>query len=177
MKKLIQTEKCSIIYDENKEEIFRCPRELDEKDLPYFVNKERILLCPFEPHVKADMDIPFINDYEQFKELDKVPGKKLKGYFRLYFRNGWYSKWFSHSESPDEYDCAGAYEIVKWFSDNFKGGCDYYMKDFFKTVFSSIIENRYLIKPYVSEVYKIVVDMTYGNEDYPIRIYVYENLK
>lgn len=33
---------------------------------------------------------------------------------------------------------------------------------------------RYFIKPLMSDCYRITVDTTYGNEDYPVRIYVYQ---
>lgn len=167
MKKLIQTKECSIIFDENNKEIFRCPRELDNMDLPKYINENRFLVRPF------NSDIPFEND--DTKDLGNVPGKKLIGYWRMCFRHGWYGSWFLEEDmNPSKIDIIGINEIIDWISDNFINGCDYYMSDYFKDNFNERAKNRYLIKPFMDEHYKVMVDTTYGNGDYPVRIYVYE---
>ena len=34
--------------------------------------------------------------------------------------------------------------------------------------------HRYVLKPKYSDKYKVLFDTTYGNGDYPVRIYVYK---
>lgn len=80
MDKLIQTAEYSIIYGDFKrensaypyQELFRCPRKLDNADLSRYVNENRCLLG-FEADTKT----------EDLKESDRY-----FGYFRMYFRNG-----------------------------------------------------------------------------------------
>ncbi len=172
MDKLIQTDIASIIYGEfqgkSNQELFRCPRELDDKDLPRYINENRALVCPM------GSDIPFVDD--DTEDLRNIEGKELVGYWRMYFRNGWDGRWlFENGNKPTQLDCAGVNRILDWIFSNFKGGCDYHMKYFFEEHFKKWGgEQRYLIRPFKSEVYKVMVDTTYGNGDYPVRIYVYK---
>lgn len=163
MDKLIQTQFCNIIYGEfagkPNEELFRCARE-DEDCLKNFINRERRV-------------VGFEDD--DTKDLRNVEGKKLIGYWRMYFRGGWAGRWMLEGGSPDELDVIGVNNIIEWICDNFKGGCDYWMKDYFADHFKKWGgEHRYLIRPQFSEIYKVMIDTTYGNGDYPVRIYVYE---
>ena len=48
------------------------------------------------------------------------------------------------------------------------------MKDYLAQYPTWGSENRYLLKPLYSDHYKVMFDTTYGNGDYPVRIYVYE---
>ncbi|MBO5609110.1 MAG: hypothetical protein J5929_01880 [Eubacterium sp.] len=176
MNKLIQTNESSIIYGtfrgEENQELFRCPRTLDNVDLSEYINENRMVVCPM------DSDIPFVDD--DTEDLRNVPGMKMIAYWRMYFRDGfWDGRWMSEIENlieniPSKAECAGVNNILDYIFDNFKKGCDYQMKDFFETHFKKWGGNeRYLIKPFMSKYYKIMVDTTYGNGDYPIRIYVY----
>lgn len=172
MNKLIQTEKYSIIYGtfkgEENQELFRCPRELDSIDLPRFVNEYRPLVCPM------GSDIPFEND-RKTTDLRNVKGKILIGYYRMYYRNGWAGRWMLENGKPDILDCTGTQRIIDWICEKFNKGCDYYMKDFCEDHFVNWGgDNRYLIKPLYSDYYKVMIDTTYGNGDYLVRIYCYK---
>ncbi len=176
MDKLIQTKECSIVYGsfrgEDNQELFRCPRKLDNTDLRNYINKTRSLVCPFESvH-------PFVDD--ETEDLRNVEGKTLIGYWRMYFRNGfWDGRWmFEGNDRPSETDCAGLNFILDWIFKNFNKGCDYSMKAFCENNFQKWGgDNRYLVRPFMSEYYKIMLDTTYGNGDYPVRIYTYKEGK
>lgn len=163
---LIQTEKCSIIYGNfrgESQELFRCPRELDNTDLRRYVNEHRCFLG-------------FEND--DAPDLRNVKGKVMIGYWRMYFSNGrWYGRWLLEGNIiPDARDCHGVDEIMCWFSENFEKGCNYFMSSYFNDNFKHWGgDHRYLVKPKYSDCYKVMVDTTYGNGDYPVRIYVYKN--
>lgn len=59
---------------------------------------------------------------------------------------------------------------------NISGGCNYSMREFLSQ-YPNCSNDRYLLKPLMSEHYKIMIDTKYGNEDYPVRIYVYDRGK
>lgn len=164
MSTLIQTQKCSIIYGDFKgkkyQELFRCPRELDEQDLRRYINENREF-------------VGFEDDNTE--DLRQVEGKQMIGYWRMYFRGGWQGRWLLEgSKQPSRLDCAGINKMIDWICENFKYGCDYYMKDYFNENFKHWGgEHRYLIRPKYSDYYKVMIDTTYGNGDYPVRIYVY----
>ena len=174
MNQLIQTNECSIIYGkfrgEDNQELFRCPRTLDEIDLRNYINKERILVAPM------GTKIPFVNDTIT-ENLREIEGKKMIAYWRMYFRCGWAGRWlFESNDTLTAYECRGTQEIIDWIDENFKDGCSYYMKGFLDQHFENWgSENRYLIKPFMSEYYKVMIDTTYGNGDYPVRIYLYRD--
>lgn len=171
MDSLIQTSVCSIIYGtfrgEENQELFRCPRENDEIDIPRYVNENRALLGFVD-----DTDIDSVGD---------VAGKKLIGYFRLYYRRGWAGSWLPPFGSlsyvngePDKKDCIGVNKIIEWIMDQFPHGCNYEMKEYLKAHFNPWgCEGRYLIRPKYSDFYKVAIDTSFGNDDYPVRIYVY----
>ena len=171
MDKLIQTEKCSIIYGNFKgkpnQELFRCPRELDDKDIPRYVEENRCLLG-------------FENDAT--KDLNDVEGMELLDYWRMYFRNGWQGRWMGtdfggyDDTKMTKLDCHGVNQIIDWLIDNFPHGCDWKMQEHMISNFEPTSEDgkRYLIKPLYSNLYKVLIDTTYGNGDYPVRIYVYK---
>lgn len=174
MNQLIQTNECSIIYGkfrgEDNQELFRCPRTLDEIDLRNYINKERILVAPM------GTKIPFVDDTVT-TDLRKVEGKEMIAYWRMYFRCGWAGRWMF--ESNDKFtmlECRGVNEIIDWICENFEKGCTFYMDGYMKQHFKNWgSENRYLIKPFMSEYYKVMIDTTYGNGDYPVRIYLYRD--
>lgn len=159
--KLIQTSIASIVYGEfhgePNQELFRCPRELDDIDLRRYVNENRCLLG-FE----ADTET---------KDL-RESGNYL-GYYRLYFRNGWHGRWMEGSNKVNRLDCAGVDEIINWLSENFPKGCSWDMKEYLTQYPTWKGEDRYLLKPIYSDHYKVVFDTTYMNGDYPVRIYIY----
>ena len=173
-KRLIQTAVASIIYGEFRgepaQELFRCPRELDEVDLKNYINRERIAVQPM------GSKIPLVNDNTTIN-LRNVEGKDMIGYWRMYYRNGWDGRWMlEKGEKPTRLECKGVNEIIDWLLDEFPDGCDYYMKDFFNAYFKKWGGNeRYLVMPFMSEYYKVMVDTTYGNGDYPVRIYLYRD--
>ena len=76
------------------------------------------------------------------------------GQYRMYFRNRcWFGNWIIQ-ECPK--------------------GCNCYMKEYLSKYPDCGNPYRHLLKPILSEHYKVLFDTTYGNEDYPVRIYVYK---
>lgn len=161
MKTLIQTGKCSIIYGDfrgqKSQELFRCPRSLDHIDLHRYINDNRCIL-------KFETD----NDTKDLKKSEKYIG-----YYRLYFKGGWYGRWMEVNQKVSAVDCHGIDEIMLWLIEKFPDGCSWDMKEYLKEFPIWGCENRYLLKPFMSEHYKVLFDTTYGNHDYPVRIYVY----
>ena len=162
--KLIQTYECSIIYGtfrgKENQELFRCPRELDNVDLRNYVNKERCFLGV---------------ENDNTEDLRNVDGKEFLGYYRMYFTGGsWAGKWLVTKEGVTDLDVSGIQDITSWIRKQFPQGCDFFMKDYLQDkypIWGS--DNRFLLKPIMSEYFKIMIDTTYGNHDYPIRIYCY----
>ena len=170
MKELMQTEDFSIVYGnfrgKDNEELFRCPRSLDDKDLRRYINDHRCCL-------------KFEADTDHTTDIHHVQGKKCIGYYRMYFRDGaWHGRWLLDDERDQEkltrLVCYGVNEIIKYLAFHFPHGCDMKMKNFFSDYPVWGSENRYLVQPLFSEHYKVMVDTTYSNGDYPVRIYVYE---
>ncbi len=166
MKKLVQNEACSIIYDENGEELFRCPRALDGQDLVRYLNECR--------------DFVGFESDDDTEDLYDVEGMITVDYYRLYFRSGlWSGSWMNlyRKEKLEDIECHGVDSIVKWFAKTFTNGCDYYMKDYFAGRFPTwgVHKEVYLLRPIGSKYYKVSVDTKYGNGDYPVRIYVYRD--
>lgn len=162
MNELFQTDKYSIVYGDFHgkpgQELFRCPRELDDVDLRKYVNENRCLLG-FE----ADTD----------GSLQKESDSYL-GYYRMYFRDGtWHGRWMEESKKLDEIACHGVDEIISWLKRMFPYGCDWVMETYMQR-YPNWGANRCLLKPVFSDHYKVLFDTTYKNEDYPVRIYVYE---
>lgn len=167
MSTLIQTSECSIIYGKHNgkdnQELFRCPRKLDDIDLKRYINQYREV-------VKYEDD-----ETEDVREVD---GKEMVAYYRMYFSNGrWYGTWIKESkEEITALDCVGVDKIIKDFSELFLGGCNLYMQEFMERNFTGYCDNkRFLLKPFMNDYYKIMVDTTYGNGDYPVRIYAYHD--
>lgn len=169
MKQCIRTAISTFVYDENNEMIFQCARELEDIDLVRFVNEYRMLVNTMETK------LPFVDD--DTKDLRNVEGKELIGYWRMYWRNGyWNGRWMLEDGKPSEIDCIGVNKIIDWFCKNYPKGCNWIMKDDFQKNFKVWGSGeRYLIKPFKSNIYKVMVDTTYGNGDYPVRVYVYKN--
>ncbi len=172
MDKLIQTSETNIIYGEfrgeNNKELIRSPLI---KDIKNFINKERRLVVPFK------MNNPFVDqDITEYIEDDphKRKGYIYKGYFRMYWRYGWYGRWFDSSPEISQLDILGVQRIIDWFVKNFPKGCNWEMDLFFSENYKEENENVYYIQPYLSDIYRITVNTSYGNEDYPVRIYVFE---
>lgn len=168
MNKLIQTEICSIIYGDFKgksnQELFRCPRELDNTDLRMYVNEHRCFLG-----WEADTETTDLTDVKE--------SEKYIGYYRMYFTEGvWFGRWMEYkdAEKLDVIACHGVDEIIEWLGENFPRGCDFTMREYLEKYPTWGSEKRYLLKPIYSDKYKVMFDTTYGNGDYPIRIYVCE---
>lgn len=164
MTKLVQNDECSIIFGDFKgelnQELFRCPRALDNTDLREYVNTNRCFLG-FE----AD------NETTDLTVLKNSP--YYLGYYRLYFRNGsWYGKWLEESDELDRIVCHGVDEIVAWLQTRFPQGCNWDMEAYLERYPAWGSDDRYLLKPIMSDKYKVMFDTTYGNGDYPVRIYV-----
>ena len=111
------------------------------------------------------------------REVINMASNNYLGYYRLYFSGRWYGRWFDHEDQIkklDEIVCHGVDEIVDWLGERFPKGCNWEMEDYLKKFPNCGCEHRYLLKPLMSEHYKVMFDTTYGNGDYPVRIYVYE---
>lgn len=164
--KLIQTFECSIIYGtfrgKENQELFRCPRELDDTDLRNYVNKERCFLGV---------------ENDNTKDLRNVDGKEFLGYYRMYFTGGsWAGKWLDIKEGVTDLDVFGIQDITSWIQKQFPQGCDFFMKDYLQDKYPTWgSDNRFLLRPIMSEYFKIMIDTTYGNHDYPVRIYCYKD--
>ena len=173
MDQLIRTESSVFIYGdfkgEKNQQLFQCSRQTEDTDVPHYINEHRALVSPM------GSDLPFEND--KTEDLRNVKGKTMVGYYRMYYRYGWDGRWmFEGEDRPDLKDASGVQKIIDWFCDNFPKGCSAKMIGFFLNNFEIWgSENRYLIKPYKSEYYKVMVDTTYGNGDYPVRIYCYRD--
>ena len=161
MNTLIRTSKASIVYGdfrgEKNQELFRCPKETEHKDLKRYVNEYRDVLG-FED--------------DDTEDLRKVDGYEMINYFRMYYRNGWCGRWMGEGET-EKIERIGVQRIIDWICENFKKGCNYKMMSYFSDNFKEVNENRYVIRPIYSDYYKAMVDTTYGNGDYPVRIYAY----
>ncbi len=171
---LVETNDSLIVYGdfrgEYDVELFRTAKGL-YGDLKEYINRNRALVAPNE-----DRKIPYIDD--DTEDLRNVEGKEMIAYWRMYFRDGcWAGRWMVEHKAPDNVERAGAHVIEKWFWENFPKGCNWKMENFFiQNEFKPRGDGkRYLIKPYLSEYYKVMVDTTYGNGDYPVRIYVYRD--
>ena len=68
----------------------------------------------------------------------------------------------------------GVGKIIAWLKETFPNGCDYTMKKYLENYPTWKGENRYLLKPIMFDKYKVMFDTTYGNHDYPVRIYAYK---
>lgn len=162
MDKLVYENDSAVIYGKFKgeeQELFRCP-EGDEAMLSHYINEHRAL-------------VGFEDD--ETEDVREVPGKEMVAYYRLYWSGSWFGKWFIEKDyKPDIVDCAGIDRIVEWFAKEFPNGCNVRMQYYFLENFKGYCDNRrFLVRPVMSEYYKVMVDTTYGNGDYPVRIYVY----
>ena len=112
---------------------------------------------------------------EYIKEMKEKTG--YQGYFRMYFRFGrWYGSWFETSQNVSNLSIKGVSRIVRFLQDKFPCGCNSTMQEYLEENFSpwGASDTRYLLKPVYSDHYRIMFDTFYGNEDYPVRIYVFE---
>lgn len=168
MSKLTKNDAYCVVYgeyDEEKDkELFRCPREAEETNLREYVNSSRDFLG-----LEQEESIEYI------KEMKEKTG--YQGYFRMYFRNGtWYGSWFETSQNISNLSIKGVSRIVRFLQEKFPCGCNSTMQEYLKENFSpwGASDTRYLLKPLYSDHYRIMFDTLYGNEDYPVRIYVFE---
>jgi hypothetical protein len=167
MDKLIKEQNSYVIrgmFKGEEQELFRCPAG-DDSMLSHYINEHRAF-------------VGFEDD--DTEDVRKVPGKEMVSYYRLYWRDGWYGRWLDESNDykPDIVDCAGIDRIVSWISENFPKGCTFAMSRYFSDNFKGYCENkRFLIRPIMSEYYKVLIDTTYGNGDYPVRIYLYRDIE
>ena len=99
----------------------------------------------------------------------------------MYYRDGWQGRWMLEGEDkPSARDCYGVDKIIDFIRDQFPQGCNYKMQSYFENHHHNISQaggKRFLLRPQLSDVYKVMVDTTYGNGDYPVRIYVYKKIE
>lgn len=107
-------------------------------------------------------------------------GYEQMGYYRMYFRNLWYGKWFVQSEKFKEVRTAES-EVLKgfcqWIEQTFTGGCDEKMTEYLEshTELTKNPNGRYsnILEIDDNAYADVVYNTEFGNEDYPIRIYLY----
>lgn len=129
-----------------------------------------------------------LKNYSNISKLDdlhNVEGKEFVGYWRMYFNHGYGGRWFNcNGDTSINGRCAKELkddeieklnEIINYITDRWKGGCDYFMIEDLVKKFEAVEnnENRYILEYEGSDNHIIVIDTTYRNHDYPIRIYVY----
>lgn len=130
------------------------------------------------------MDIEFIKEnlIKNGDNISEAAGHTFMGYFRMYFRSGkWYGKWFAENAEfekngvlPEESNKLKSF--CKWVEDRFKGGCNDVMTDYLKNNEDmKCINGSYFIGLLISDTSYAMVKYTpqFGNDDYPIRIYLY----
>lgn len=119
------------------------------------------------------------------KEFRNVPeaGEYL-GYWRMYFRDGWNGRWFGESgdtsidgryaEGLTSQEVREVNIVAKFISEKWPMGCNIQMIRDLGKYNAMVTENRHLLSSNGVDVNLIVLfDTTYGNGDYPVRIYVY----
>lgn len=110
------------------------------------------------------------------EDLSNVEGYSLIDYYRLYFRDGWYGRWMTMDNLPEHKptteEAEGINNIINFLIKHFPNGCDYEMMQWLRRYENwGVDKDRYLLVP--NKYYKICIQTTYGNSDYPVRIYAY----
>ena len=161
MDKLIRTSLTNIVYGDfngvPNQELFRSPIE---NDLIEYLNRERKCVQ--------------LVDAEEKDDLYTLQGVKLVGYYRMYYRNSWSGRWIlDNGNEPDRLECVGVQNIIDYICEKYPKGINYAAEYEIENEFKQVAEHRFLLKPYGNEYYRVLIDTTYHNDDYPIRIYVY----
>lgn len=163
MKKLELKNDCYFVYDESGDIIFQSALR---KDLNNFLKNECMCL---------DFENACLNKDD---DLHNMPGKTFKGYWRMYFRNGfWDGRWFdADNGNMTDFQIAALNNIIKYIRERWPKGCSYTMQGDIEQNFidCKLGDYRYFVKPMGLDNFIIMLDVEYGNEDYPVRIYVYE---
>ena len=152
-----------IVADSRKfgdnEIIFQSPIEAD---VERFVKENNLLVRLYDNTEVTDL-------------RNREDNKTLIGYFRMYYRGGWHGKWFlEKGQEITSKDINMVQHIIDFVANRWDKGCDYFMKDDCKESFAQWGDvNRYLVQPMYNDNYLLAIDTTYGNGDYPIRIYAY----
>lgn len=140
--------------------IFQSPLE---KDLDRFLMENRLVLN-------------FV-DNTSITNLRSIEGRELIGYYRMYYSGRWDGRWFPESRKKiDDSELAGLKNVINYVAERWTKGCDYIMSYEMEqehTPWGS--ENRFLLQPRGNDYYLVMIDTTYGNGDYPVRIYVYRD--
>ena len=141
----------------------------------------------FQSPLKDDLDrfmrdnkiVMELVDYsKKCSNLREREDKELLGYWRMYFRGGWDGRWFPESnQSLNEVEILGLDNLIYYVCDRWTKGCDYFMDDDLKSLFPTWGEDghRFLLSPKDDTNYLVMIDTTFGNGDYPCRIYVYRD--
>lgn len=115
---------------------------------------------------------------------EAMPGMEYLGYNRLYFRNGWFPRWFHADgntcpvgnicENLSETEVEFLNSITEWLGEKWKNGCDWKMVGDLKNMDCCVGENLYLLKVEDAPCGCLIhFNTTYGNADYPVRVYLY----
>lgn len=107
------------------------------------------------------------------------------GYNRMYWRNGWDSRWFEKSGDTalDGHSCEGLTaeetDILNRMREELETrwpkGCGWKMKNDLEKAGARVAEDRYLLEAEVGKdnICLLDFDTAFGNKDYPVRIRLY----
>lgn len=110
------------------------------------------------------------------EDLRNIEGKQLVGYFRMYYRDGaWAGRWFiENSDGPTYMEICSVQQVINYVAACFPKGCDWRMCEELAEKFSRWGDSqRYVTQVYGNDYLIVAFDTTYGNGDYPVRIYLY----
>ena len=101
-----------------------------------------------------------------------------KCYVRYYFRYGWYGRYLDDENLDKEFfDRVSPIvnKIAEHIANRWENGCNYLMEDELKEIAYRCLNGRYLME-YSEDNFFFMIEFytEFGNDDYPVRIYIYE---
>lgn len=119
------------------------------------------------------------------ENLHQIENKTYLGYWRMYFNHGWGGRWFTNdgqtavegrcAENLSDEQTKNLNALINKLCNLFPQGCNWQMVNWLDN-YTSVADNVYLFDAEIDSDYFIVkFDTTYGNGDYPVRIYVHTN--
>lgn len=126
-----------------------------------------------------------IQNFEELSKINKFDereGKTLLGYWRMYYRGGWGGRLLStNPKNPFEVllnqeEKEILQRIVDYICEKAPKGMNWEFEDLIKSTFKSSKNGRYHCFYMGTNLNYLVEFVTeYGNDDYPVRIYVYRD--
>lgn len=112
-------------------------------------------------------------------DLGKIPGKMLLGYHRLYFRDKkWNGTFISNDECKfplDEVEYAAIKELKRAICIFWPRGANWKMEEDMRLAGFITDSKRFSLRVKNNPDIYLLVDLRFGNADYPIRIYSYRS--